>query len=452
MKTLLLNGTIVNEGRSYIGSIAIEGDTISAVLEGKLSVEVAYRRFEGYEITDCTGLLLLPGLIDDQVHFRTPGLTHKGDIASESRAAVAGGVTSYMDMPNTKPPTIDYEALMAKRDYAAEHSYGNYGFFFGGTNTNCQEALKIDTRLIPGLKLFLGSSTGNMLVDDERALDCFFSEFPLPIAIHSESETIIRQNKARAIEQWGEDPPIEYHPLIRSEEACYRCTAEALERATKYGTNLHVLHLSTAKETALFDAADPMEIRRITAEVCIHHLWFNDGDYAEKGTLIKWNPAIKTESDREALLEGVRTGRISVIATDHAPHLLSEKQGGALKAASGGPLAQFGLLVLLELVGRGELPLELIPTKTAHYPALRFAVQKRGFLRPGYYADIVVVNPECPTAVTKDIILSKCGWSPFEGTTFKHSVEATYVNGTCVYKRGELLDVPSPAMALVFNH
>lgn len=452
MKTLLLNGTIVNEGRCYTGSIGIEGELITVVHEGKLSLEEATQRFREYICVDCQGKIILPGLIDDQVHFRTPGMEHKGDIETESRAALAGGVTSYMDMPNTKPATIDYDALMWKRDYAAAHSWANYGFFFGGTNTNCAEVLKIPTHLIPGLKLFLGASTGNMLVDNERALDCFFAEFPLPIAIHSESEAIIRENREQAIARWGEDPPVSYHPLIRSEEACYRCTAEALERATKYGTQLHVLHLSTAKEVALFDPLDAMEPRAISAEVCVHHLWFNDGDYAEKGTLIKWNPAIKTERDREGLLEGVRMGRISVIATDHAPHLLEEKQGGALKAASGGPLIQYSLLVLLALVDRGKLPLELIPTKTAHYPAMRFAVDKRGFLREGYYADIVVIDPNQQTMVTKDKILSKCGWSPFEGMTFNHSVEATYLNGERVYYKGNLCEERPVAKALLFRH
>lgn len=449
---LFHQATIINEGKAFIGSLLIEGNKIKSIYKGEVSTEQLPIEMQNTgKVVNCKGLLLLPGVIDDQVHFREPGLTHKGSIESESKAAVAGGVTSFLEMPNTKPTTTTLEALLWKRNRAKEVSWANYGFFIGGTNSNAQEVFRIDSSLFPGYKLFLGSSTGNMLIDNPKALDEFFAESPKVIAIHSENESIIQKNKRLFIERFGDDPPIACHPLIRSEEACYRCTAEAMERATKFGTQLHILHLSTAKEASLLHSPKSFTEKKITAEACVHHLWFSDKDYGIKGSLVKWNPAVKTEKDREALKESLRNNTIDIIATDHSPHLLSEKQGGALKAASGGPLIQYSLLLVLELVNRGELGIEQLVYKMCHNPALRFGIDKRGFLREGYYADITIVNPNIPTKVERnEKILSPCGWSPFEGTTFSNSVEATYVNGTLAYSRGKLLQRP-PVEAIIFN-
>lgn len=444
-RILLHNAQIANEGEVYIGSVLISGNRIEAILKQESTLDSLPPLFSvSDKVMNCQGLLLIPGVIDDQVHFREPGLTHKGNIESESKAAVAGGVTSYLEMPNTKPPTTSLEALLEKRERAACTSWANYGFFVGGTNSNAQEVFRIDSSLFPGYKLFLGSSTGNMLVDSPKALDEFFAESPKVIAIHSESESIIASNKAKFIDQYGEDPPLSCHPLIRSDEACYRCTCEAMERATKWGTNLHILHLSTAREANLLRTSTPFEDKKITAEACVHHLWFSDDDYAAKGSLIKWNPAVKTKEDREALKEALRSGAIDIIATDHAPHLLSEKEGGALKAASGGPLIQYSLLVVLELVRRGELALTDMVQKMCHHPAQRFGIQKRGFLREGYYADLTLIDPNCPTSVRRDAsILSTCGWSPFEGETFSHAIHTTFVNGEVAYSKGQLTKRPS---------
>lgn len=442
MSTLLHNAIIVNEDRVYVGSLLIEGNRIKALYEGKKSLfELPPQAQNAQIIRDCENLLLFPGLIDDQVHFRDPGLTHKGDIESESKAAIAGGITSYMEMPNTKPPTITLTALEDKLERAKEVSYANYSFFVGGTNDNASDIFKIDPHIFPGYKLFLGSSTGNMLVDNDKALDHFFAESPKVIAIHSESESIIRRNKDLFIERFGEDPPIDCHPLIRSEEACYRSTNEAIDRATRYGTHLHVLHISTAKEADIFENDKPLSEKKITAEACVHHLYFTDKGYRSKGTLIKWNPAIKTAKDRDTILEALVKNKIDVLATDHAPHLLSEKKGGALKAASGGPLLQHTLLALLSLVEKNKLSLTDIVTKAAHNPAILFGVEERGFLRQGYYADLVLIDPTAKTEVKRDAsIISRCGWSPFEGCTFPARIVATYVNGSLVYDNGKFAE------------
>lgn len=451
-KLLIHNARIINEGETFLGSLLVEDAFIAEILRGNHTLsELPPEVVDGAEVIEAEGLLLMPGVIDDQVHFREPGLTHKATIESESRASVAGGVTSFLDMPNTKPATTDYDALMWKRERAQSTSWANYGFYLGGTNDNANDVFRVNPKLFAGYKLFLGSSTGNMLVDSPKALDQFFAESPKVIAIHSESEPIIQANRQKFISEYGEDPPIACHPLIRSDEACYRCTCEALERATKYGTRLHVLHLSTAREAALFHSSTPFAEKLITAEACVHHLWFSDADYAERGALIKWNPAIKTLEDREALKKALRDDDIDIIATDHAPHLLSEKQGGALKATGGGPLIQHALLVVLELVRRGELSLPAMAAKMCHNPATRFGIHGRGFLRKGYFADLTLIDPATPTSVLRDAtLLSLCGWSPFEGITFSSSIFATIVNGKVAYYKGTLQARP-PVEALIFE-
>lgn len=445
-RILLHHAEIVNEGEVYIGSLLIHGNRIESIFRHESEDDSWMEKLPTIDQTiNCKGLILIPGVIDDQVHFREPGLTHKATIESESKAAVAGGVTSFLEMPNTKPPTINLGELMKKRERAHNTSWANYGFFVGGTNSNAHEVFRIDRSLFAGYKLFLGSSTGNMLIDNPKALDEFFAESPKVIAIHSESEPIITANKQQYMARYGEDPPIACHPLIRSEEACYRCTAEAMERATKWGTHLHILHLSTAREAALLHSPLSFEEKKITAEACIHHLWFSDEDYATKGALIKWNPAIKTKKDREALKEALRSGAIDIIATDHAPHLLSEKEGGALKAASGGPLIQYSLLAVMELVNRKELSLTDMVQKMCHHPARRFGIQQRGFLREGFFADLTLINPHQTTTVGRngDTILSPCGWSPFEGYTFSHSIYTTIINGEIAYSAGQLQQRPT---------
>ncbi|WP_373701704.1 dihydroorotase [Porphyromonas loveana] len=448
MKTLLRNALITNEGRTFRGSIVIEGAIISHVIEGALPAD---ERMEADEVIDCTGLRLLPGCIDDQVHFREPGLTHKANIASESRSAIAGGVTSFMDMPNTNPPTTTRERLLEKRQIAADTAWGNYGFFFGGTNDNIAEIKRIDRTLVPGLKLFLGSSTGNMLVDNQETLERIFGECDLLIATHCEKEEIICANKRHYQAQHGNDMDVHFHPLIRSEEACYRSSAEAVELAERMNARLHILHLSTAKELGLFRNDIPTEQKHITSEVCVHHLWFTDADYDRFGNRIKWNPAIKKMTDRDALRAGVRDGRIDIIATDHAPHLLREKEGSCLHAASGGPLLQHSLLALFELMQQGVFTVEEIVNKTAHLPATLFAIHKRGYIRKGYYADVVLVDPSKPLTVSADNILSHCGWSPFEGFTFGHSIAYTFVNGCKAYADGKLAEQRPTVQPLLFN-
>lgn len=436
-KKLIKNVRIINEGRSYQGAVLINGEMIEAVYEGEVPSEIIA---ETNDIVDGQGKWLLPGCIDDQVHFREPGLTHKADIYSESRAAVAGGVTSFMDMPNTKPQTTTLENLEWKFNRAAETSVANYSFFFGGTNDNMEDIRRLDRSRVPGLKLFLGSSTGNMLVDKKDALEKIFSESDLLIAVHAEKEEIIKRNIAYYTQQYGEDLGISFHSKIRSEEACYASSSEAVELATRLGTRLHILHLSTAKETTLLDNKLPLKDKKITGEVCVHHLWFHDGDYALFGNRIKWNPSIKTLADRTALREAVNNDKIDIIATDHAPHLLSEKGGSCLKAASGGPLVQHSLIVMLELAMEGRFTYEKVVDKMAHKPAELFHIDRRGYIRPGYYADLVLIDPNKTWTVSKENILTKCGWSPFEGYTFHHAVDTTWVNGEVVWKDSQIQD------------
>ena len=434
-KTLIKNARIVNEGRMFDGAVLVDGDKIAEVYEGKAPEDIT-----ATQVIDADGKLLLPGAIDDQVHFREPGLTHKGDIASESRAAVAGGVTSFMDMPNTKPQTTTIDALRWKLQRGAETSLANYSFFFGGTNDNMDEVKGLDRSRVPGLKLFLGSSTGNMLVDRKESLERFFGETDMLIAIHAEKEEIIKRNKAYYTGKYGENLDISFHSKIRSEEACYAGSSEAVELATRLNTRLHILHISTAKELALLSNAVPLNEKRITGEACVHHLWFCDDDYAKYGNRIKWNPSVKTRADREALRSAVNDDRIDVVATDHAPHLLKEKEGSCLTAASGGPLVQHSLACMLELVSKGCFTYEKVVEKMAHAPADMFHIDRRGYIRPGYYADLVIVDPNRSRTVTPENILYKCGWSPFEGTTFHHSVTHTFVNGQPVYNNGVIND------------
>ena len=447
MIQLIRNATIVNEGRTFIGSVLIDGEHIKAVFEGNQPVELS----ESFTEIDATGLLLLPGVIDDQVHFREPGLTHKGDLFTESRAAVAGGVTSYMDMPNTRPQATTIEALEEKYTLAAEKSLANYSFLMGVTNDNIDELKKVDQRNVAGLKMFMGSSTGNMLVDNEETLNRVFSELKMLIVTHCEDEGIIQHNIQHYKELLGEEIPIEYHPLIRNAEACYKSSAYAVELATKYNSRLHVFHLSTEKEMSLFRSDIPLKEKRITAEVCVHHLWFSDADYAKYGNRIKWNPAIKAESDRLALIEAVNSNKIDVVATDHAPHLLSEKEGSCLKAASGGPLVQHSLVAMLQLVKDGCFTTEKVVEKMCHAPADLFRIEKRGYIRPGYFADLVLVNPNASWTVNVDNILYKCGWSPFEGTTFDNAVAKTWVNGQKVFDKG-VFDESVRGKRLIFEY
>lgn len=433
---LIHKATIINEGSTFTGSLLLEGERIAHIYRDDMP-EGVIRACS--RVIDARGLYLLPGVIDDQVHFRDPGLTHKGDLFTESRAAVAGGVTSYMEMPNTQPQTITQEALREKMEMAAGKSAANYSFYLGATNDNIEELRKVDSRQVCGVKVFMGASTGNMLVDNERALQQIFAEVDTLIATHCEDEHIIRANKDRLLKEFGEQLPIGLHPLIRDAEACYRSSAQAIALADQYGSRLHVLHLSTAREMALFSSG-PVDGKKITAEVCVHHLWFTDVDYGRLGARIKWNPAIKSRDDREALREALRSGRLDVVATDHAPHLLSEKEGGALQAASGGPLVQHSLQVMLELAKRGRYTNELVVEKMCHAPARLFRVKERGFIREGYYADLVLVDPAATYTVTAENILYKCGWSPFEGETFSCAVQKTFVNGNLVFDSGVIAD------------
>ncbi|MBC8617453.1 dihydroorotase [Parabacteroides faecis] len=434
-KILIKNARIVNEGRMFKGAVLIDRDKIEEVYEEAVPVAAS-----GVQVIDAEGKLLLPGAIDDQVHFREPGLTHKGDIASESRAAVAGGITSFMDMPNTKPQTTSIADLEWKLQRGAETSLANYSFFFGGTNDNMDEIRKLDRSRVPGLKLFLGSSTGNMLVDKKESLERIFGEADMLIAIHAEKEEVIKRNIAYYTDMYGEDLDISFHSKIRSEEACYASSSEAVELATRLNSRLHILHLSTAKELTLLSNEIPLSEKKITGEVCVHHLWFHDGDYAKYGNRIKWNPSIKTLADRTALRNAVNDNTIDIVATDHAPHLLSEKEGSCLKAASGGPLVQHSLVGMLEMVAEGCFTYEKVVEKMAHMPADLFHIDRRGYIRPGYYADLVLVDPEKCWIVAPENILYKCGWSPFEGTTFHHSITQTFVNGQLVYDNGVVDD------------
>lgn len=443
--TLIHNATIINEGKSFVGSILIEGERIAAIYTNDVPEEVINRS----NVIDARGLYLMPGAIDDQVHFREPGLTHKGDIHSESRAAVAGGTTTYMEMPNTNPLTTSNDALQQKLEIASNNSIANYSFYLGATNENIKELIKVDKKHVCGVKVFMGSSTGNMLVDDTKILQQIFAEVDSLIATHCEKEDIIRNNIETYKKQFGEDIPMKYHSLIRSEEACYQSSAQAIELADKYGSKLHVLHISTGRELTLFSDS-PLKDKKITGEVCVHHLWFTDKDYDRFGERIKWNPAVKTESDRDALRVGLTNGRLDIVATDHAPHLLSEKEGGCLKAASGGPLVQHSLQAMLEMSSKGILSKELVIEKMCHAPADLFNITGRGYIREGYFADLVLVNPNKKYEVTKENILYKCGWSPFEGETFSHTIESTFVNGKLVFNNGAIKEVGS-GMALTFN-
>ena len=428
MRTLIQSGTLVNEGQTFEGSIVIEDGKISQIIPNHTTPEASYD-----EVIDASGCFVLPGVIDDHVHFREPGLTEKADIDSESRAAAAGGVTTYFDMPNTVPQTTTLEALEEKFALAAKKSHVNYSFFFGATNNNASLFPQLDVHRIPGIKLFMGSSTGNMLVDRREALETIFASSPLPLMAHCEDTDIINRNMAEAKKNFGDDPKVTHHPEIRSEEACYESTKLAVELATKHHARLHVAHLTTAKELELFDKG-----KNITAEATVSHLYFCDRDYAALGTRIKCNPAIKTERDREALREALNDGRIAVIGTDHAPHLLSQKEGGCAKAASGMPMVQFSLVTMLELVDQGVLSLERLVELMCHNPARLFEVRQRGFLREGYQADIVLVRPSIGWTVTKDTIQSKCGWSPMEGHMFLWRVERTLCNGHTVYQEGQV--------------
>jgi dihydroorotase len=428
-KLLIRNATIINEGKRFNGSVLIENEFIKVVSEVDIQVE------GNYKIIDAKGLLLLPGLIDDQVHFREPGLTHKANINTESRAAVAGGITSFMEMPNTVPNTLTQDLLQDKYDIAAESSYANYSFFFGASNDNLSEVLKTNKSNVCGVKVFMGSSTGNMLVDNSETLEGLFKECEMLIASHCEDEATVRKNFDKYHAEFGDDIPMKYHPIIRDAEACYISSSKAIELASKHNARLHVLHISTAKETTLFSDA-PLSEKRITAEACVHHLWFNDTFYDTKGSAIKWNPAVKSEEDRLQIIHALKTGRIDVLATDHAPHTMEEKQNVYTNAPSGGPLVQHALPALLEMASDSVFSIEEIVQKGAHNVAELFQIDRRGYIREGYYADLVLVNPNKSWEVTKSNILYKCGWSPFEGTTFKNMVIGTFVNGEHVYDNG----------------
>ncbi len=443
---LIKNATIINENRTFTGSVLVENEYIKAVYEGDAPIEIN----GSFTTVDGTGKMLIPGVIDDQVHFREPGLTHKGNIYSESKAAVAGGVTSFMEMPNTMPLTTTIEALEDKYKLGAEKSFANYSFYMGATNSNIDELRKVDIRNVCGVKIFMGSSTGNMLVDNKETLSNIFAEIPLLIATHCEDEATIQANKARYKALHGDDLPIQFHPLIRNAEACYRSSSFAVELATKYNARLHVLHISSAMEMSLFDNKNPLREKNITAEVCVHHLWFSDKDYATYGNRIKWNPAIKAETDRLALIEALNNGKIDVVATDHAPHLLREKEGNCLKAVSGGPLIQHSLAAMLQMAKNGVFTYEKVIDKMCHATAELYRVEKRGYIRPGYFADLVLVDPKKQTTVTTDNLLYFCGWSPFEGTTFDHTVIKTWVNGELVYNEG-VVDENIRGRRLTFN-
>ena len=431
MRILIKGGHVVNEGRVVKADIAIE--------DGNISSTFSLQPSDFDEVIDATGCYILPGIIDDHVHFREPGLTEKADIDTESRAAAAGGVTSYFDMPNCNPQTTTLEALDEKFSLARKKSHVNYSFFFGATNDNTETFAQLPAERIPGIKLFMGSSTGNMLVDKQQALERIFKTCKLPLMAHCEDTDIINRNMAEVKQAWGDDPQVSLHPLIRSEEACLASTRKAVELAKKYGTRLHVAHISTAEELDLFPACrDSVATNRITAEACVGHLYFTQLDHERLGAKIKVNPAIKTPVDQFMLREALNDGRISVVATDHAPHLLSQKEGGCVKAASGMPMIQFSLVTMLELVDEGVLTIQRLVELMCHNPARLFGVQQRGFLRPGYRADITIVRPKHPWTVTKDCIQSKCGWSPLEGHTFNWQVERTLCNGHTVYHNGQV--------------
>ena len=431
MKTLIKNAQIVNEGKIFKADVLIENDLIA-----KISSTISEENVD--KIIDAEEKFLIPGVIDDQVHFREPGLTHKGDIESESKAAIAGGVTSFIEQPNTVPNAVTQELLEKKYKIASEKSYANYSFSMGGTNDNLEEVLKTNPKNVAAIKLFLGSSTGNMLVDKPEILEEIFSQVKMPICVHCEDEATIRKNTEIYKEQYGEDIPVKFHHLIRSEEACYLSSSKAIELAKKTGARLHVYHLSTAKEMELFRNDIPLKDKKITAEVCVHHLHFTNKDYETKGSLIKWNPAVKTETDKNELWEALLDDRIDVIATDHAPHTLEEKSNKYLSCPSGAPLVQYSLPVMFEYFKKGKITLEKVVEKMCHNPAILFEIEKRGFVKEGYKADLVLINPNKEITVSKEKILSKCGWSPLENETFHSEITYTFVNGFLAFENGKV--------------
>ncbi len=443
MKYLIKNANVVNEGEIAVCDVLIEGQFIS-------KIERNIQNTFGAKEIDATGLYLMPGAIDDQVHFREPGLTHKGEIYTEAKAAVAGGVTSYMEMPNTVPQSTTVEELEKKYTRAAQCSLANYSFFMGGTNHNLEEALKVDYSKVCGLKIFMGSSTGDMLVDHEEVLEGFFSKVKALIATHCEFDPLIKENQTRIVAEYGENLEPYFHPIIRNAEACYKSSSMAVALAKKHNTRLHILHISTAKELSLFNNKNPLKEKRITAEACIHHLWFSDEDYKTKGNLIKWNPSVKTAYDRDKIFEAVLNDTIDVIATDHAPHTIEEKSLPYLKAPSGGPLVQHSIIAMLDFYHQQKISLEKIVQKMSHNVADLFRIEKRGYIREGYFADLVLVNLNKANTVTKNSLLYKCGWSPFEGHTFKSSIEKTFVSGHLVYDEGKF-DESQYGSRLSFN-
>jgi dihydroorotase len=447
MSTLFIkNATIVNEGEEFVGSLVVKNGKIEDVFKGDISFSD-----ENAEVIDATGLHLLPGMIDDQVHFREPGLTHKANIRTESRAAVAGGITSFMEMPNTNPQTTTHAELENKFNIAAKDALANHSFFFGATNENLDEVLAVDGKNVCGIKIFMGSSTGNMLVDNRETLRNIFGKCDLLIATHCEDEATVRGNEAKYKAQFGEDLPIKYHPIIRDADACYKSSSMAVELAKELDARLHILHISTAKETELFRNDIPISEKRITAEACIHHLWFTDEDYDSKGTHIKWNPAVKSRVDRDAVLQAVLDDRIDIIATDHAPHTLEEKSNKYFSAPSGGPLVQHAMVGVLELVRQGKISITKAVEKMSHSPSVLFEIPNRGFIKKGFQADFVLVNLNNPWTVTKSNILYKCGWSPFEGQEFAAQIKSTFVNGVKVYEDGQIIEPSSnPSQALIF--
>lgn len=442
MNYFIKNATIVNEGKRFVGDVRITAGLIAEIGQNL--------ELRSETLVDATGKLLLPGVIDDQVHFREPGLTHKGEIYTEAKAAVAGGVTSFMEQPNTVPSATTIDLLEQKFSRASEVSLANFSFFMGTTNTNIEEIRRMDIRRVAGLKIFLGSSTGDMLVDNEETLETIFREVKTLIAVHAEDDPMIKGNMAHYVKEYGDNLNAAMHPLIRSREACLASSSKAVARAKKYGTRLHVFHISTADELALFDNTLPFSEKKITAEVCVHHLWFSDEDYNAKGNYIKWNPAVKSAHDREELWKALLDNRIDVIATDHAPHTIEEKEQPYVKAPSGGPLVQHSLIAMLEKSRQGVIPIERVVEKMSHAVADLFRIDKRGYIREGYYADLVLVDPNQSITVDKSNILYKCGWSPFEGVTFSHTVTHTWVNGHLVYRDGTF-DESQRGMRLTFN-
>jgi dihydroorotase len=442
-KLLIKNATIINEGNRLYEDILIEGDLIASISK-KIQID------SDTQVIDAHGLILIPGMIDDQVHFREPGLTHKGNILSESKAAIAGGVTSYIEMPNTSPNTTTIQEFNKKISIASINSYSNFSFMFGGTNDNLDEIKKIDPTEVAGIKLFLGSSTGKMLIDNLNSIEKIFSSTSLPISAHCEDEQTIRNNSKKYKEIYGEDVPMEFHPKIRSEEACYKSSKYAVDLAKKTGARLNVFHISTRKELDLFENKLSVDQKKLTAEVCAHHLWFTDKDYKKMGSKIKWNPAIKSQSDKDALWNAIKEDKIDIIASDHAPHTEVEKENSYFNCPSGGPMVQHTILSLLEESPKYGVSVEKIVEKIAHNPSKIFKIKKRGFIKEGYYADIVLVDPNSPTLVSKKSLLYKCGWSPFEGVTFSSSIHSTILNGRVVYSNGVVNETPN-GKKLVFD-